>query len=188
MRSTHDILKSTKSAASAIAGASTEVKNRALLAAADRLISEKDSILAANREDVEASREKLGAAMTDRLTLTEARIESMAAGMREVADLPDPVGRILSRVERPNGLLIEKTSVPMGVIAIIYESRPNVTSDAAALALKAGSAVVLRGGKEAFRSNGRSYPRSASVWRTPDFPPTRSDSSRTPRGTARRNS
>ena len=91
--------------------------------------------------------------MLDRLALTAPRIEAMAQGIREVSSLPDPVGRVLNRVERPNGLVIEKTAVPMGVIAIIYESRPNVTADAAALCLKSGNVCVLRGGKEAIRSN-----------------------------------
>ena len=102
---------------------------------------------------MEASRGKYGEVMIDRLTLTPDRIAGMAQGVREVAALPDPEGRILRRVERPNGLVIEKVSVPLGVIAIIYESRPNVTSDAAVLALKSGNAVILRGGREAFRSN-----------------------------------
>ncbi|MBQ8851300.1 MAG: glutamate-5-semialdehyde dehydrogenase, partial [Oscillibacter sp.] len=109
-------------------------------------------ILAANQLDLDAAKGTISEVMLDRLALSESRIAGMAEGMRQVADLPDPVGAVLSRVERPNGLVIEKTAVPMGVIAIIYESRPNVTSDAAALALKAGSACVLRGGKEAHRS------------------------------------
>ena len=109
-------------------------------------------ILAANVQDLEAARGTISEVMLGRLALSPERIAGMAQGMREVAALPDPVGAVLSRVERPNGLVIEKTAVPMGVIAIIYESRPNVTSDAAALALKAGSACVLRGGKEAHRS------------------------------------
>ena len=131
---------------------STEQKNTALLAAADALENATDVILKANALDVEASREHISPVMLDRLTLTAERIGGMAKGIREVAALEDPVGRILSRVERPNGLVIEKTTVPIGVIAIIYESRPNVTSDAAALALKSGNVAVLRGGKEAFRS------------------------------------
>jgi len=152
MKATHDILVETRRARPALTR-SKERKNAALLAIADRLVSEQEAILAANRADVEASREKYGAVMIDRLTLTPLRIKGMADGVREVAALPDPEGRVIRRVERPNGLVIEKTSVPLGVIAIIYESRPNVTSDAAALALKSGNAVVLRGGRESFRSN-----------------------------------
>ena len=153
MRSTNEILRATKAASPSLAWTDKAVKNRALEAMADRLISERDSLLRANEEDVDAAREKLGDVMTDRLRLTDARIFSMADGIRTVAALPDPVGTVLEETVRPNGLSIEKISVPMGVIGIIYESRPNVTSDAAALAIKAGSAAVLRGGREAFRSN-----------------------------------
>ena len=153
MRSTNEILRETKAASPSLAWTDKAVKNRALEAMADRLISERDSLLRANEEDVAAAREKLGDVMTDRLRLTDARIFSMADGIRTVAALPDPVGTVLEETVRPNGLRIEKISVPMGVIGIIYESRPNVTSDAAALAIKAGSAAVLRGGREAFRSN-----------------------------------
>lgn len=152
MRKTHDILVETRAALPALT-ASKERKNAALEAIACRLIAEQEEILAANRADVEAAADKYGDVMIDRLTLTPERIAGMAQGVREVAELPDPEGKVLRRVERPNGLVIEKTSVPLGVIAIIYESRPNVTSDAAVLALKSGNAVVLRGGKEAFRSN-----------------------------------
>ena len=152
MKNTHDILVETKAALPALT-ASKERKNAALEAIAARLVSEQEDILAANREDVEASRSKYGEVMIDRLTLTPERIAGMAQGVREVAELPDPEGRVLRRVERPNGLVIEKTSVPLGVVAIIYESRPNVTSDAAVLALKSGNAVILRGGREAYRSN-----------------------------------
>ena len=153
MRTTQELLRETKAAAPALALAAPEQKNALLLAIADSLMAHEKSILAANARDIEAAREKLGPVMIDRLTLTPARIAAMAEGVREVAALPDPVGRELSRVTRPNGLVIRKVSVPLGVIAMIYESRPNVTSDAAALALKAGSAMVLRGGKEAFASN-----------------------------------
>ena len=152
MKSTHDILLETRAALPALT-ASRERKNTALAAIADRLLAEQDNILAANRLDIEASRDRYGSVMIDRLTLTPERIAGMAQGVREVAALPDPEGQVLRRVERPNGLVIEKTSVPLGVVAIIFESRPNVTSDAAVLALKSGNAVVLRGGKEAFRSN-----------------------------------
>ena len=152
MRKTHDILLETRAALPALTASSAR-KNAALLAIAERLLSEQEEILAANREDIEASRGRYGEVMLDRLTLTPERIAGMAQGVREVAALPDPEGKVLRRVERPNGLVIEKTSVPLGVIAIIYESRPNVTSDAAVLALKSGNAVILRGGREAFRSN-----------------------------------
>ena len=152
MKSTHEILLETRTALPALT-ASKERKNAALNAVAERLIAEQDQILVANREDLEASREHYGEVMMDRLTLTSDRIAGMAQGVLEVAALPDPEGNVLRRVERPNGLIIEKTSVPLGVVAIIYESRPNVTSDAAVLALKSGNAVILRGGREAFRSN-----------------------------------
>ena len=152
MKKTIDVLQETKRAFLET-GVEKAKKNAALEAIARRLESECDAILAANRLDTEASREKYGEVMLDRLTLTPDRIRAMARGVREVAALPDPEGEVLSSETRPNGLLIEKRSVPFGVIAIIYESRPNVTSDAAALALKSGNAVVLRGGKEAFRSN-----------------------------------
>ena len=152
MKTTQEILVETK-AALPLLTASRERKNAALLAIADRLIAEQDEILAANRLDVEGAKDRYGDVMMDRLTLTPERIEGMAQGVREVAALPDPEGRVLRRVVRPNGLVIEKTSVPLGVVAIIYESRPNVTSDAAVLALKSGNAVILRGGREAYRSN-----------------------------------
>ena len=153
MSGTRDIIKAAKAAAPILAAATPEDKNKALEAVAARLLSEQGDILAANREDMEQAKATLGAVMADRLLLTPERIAGMSAGIRDAVALPDPVGRVRERVERPNGLIVEKVAVPLGVIAIIYESRPNVTSDAAALALKAGSAVVLRGGKEAFRSN-----------------------------------
>ena len=149
---TFELLQKAKSAKGAMTLASTDTKNAALLAMADALVENQQAILAANALDLEAARGTVSDVMLDRLALSPERIEGMAQGIREVAELPDPVGAVLSRTERPNGLVIEKTAVPMGVIAIIYESRPNVTSDAAALALKAGSACVLRGGKEAHRS------------------------------------
>ena len=119
---------------------------------ADALITEKETILAANAKDVAAARGTVSDVMIDRLQLSESRIEGMANGIRDVVMLPDPVGRILSSESRPNGLLIEKVAVPLGVVAIIYESRPNVTSDAAALCLKSGNVCVLRSGKEAYAS------------------------------------
>ena len=152
MKTTHEILLETKNALPLLT-ASRERKNAALLAIAERLLAEREEILRANRQDVEGARDRYGEVMMDRLTLTPERIEAMAQGVREVAALPDPEGRVLRRVVRPNGLVIEKTSVPLGVVAIIYESRPNVTSDAAVLALKSGNAVILRGGREAYRSN-----------------------------------
>ena len=149
---TMELLEQARGAKTAMALADSEQKNRALLAMADALERRQGDILAANEQDLEAARGTISEVMLDRLALSPQRIAGMAQGIREVAALPDPVGKVLARVERPNGLVIEKTAVPMGVIAIIYESRPNVTSDAAALALKAGSACVLRGGKEAHRS------------------------------------
>ena len=149
---TQELLQNAKAAKGRMALADTRTKNQALLAMADALEAHSADILAANALDLEAAKGTVSEVMLDRLALSSDRIAGMAAGLREVVELPDPVGAVLSRVERPNGLVIEKTAVPMGVIAIIYESRPNVTSDAAALALKAGSACVLRGGKEAHRS------------------------------------
>ena len=131
-----------------------EKKREALLEAARQLREGTQRILEANSKDIEAARENgMRESMIDRLLLTPDRIEGMAKGIEEVAAQRDPVGRILSGEMRPNGLKIEKITVPMGVIGIIYEARPNVTSDAAALCLMAGSAVILRGGKEAFHSN-----------------------------------
>ncbi len=141
-----------KSASRTIAALSDEKINEALIKMASALIESSDRILSANAEDIEAARETISPVMIDRLRLTSDRIRAMAEGITEISHLPSPLGLVLDRTERPNGLTIEKVSVPMGVIAIIYESRPNVTSDAAALALKAGSACVLRGGKEAYRS------------------------------------
>ena len=149
---TIDILKQARAAWPALQAADTDRKNAALNAMADAILDNAGDILAANQLDVDAAREYISAVMLDRLRLTGDRVRAMADGIREVAALPDPVGAVIARVQRPNGLVIERTRVAMGVIAIIYESRPNVTSDAAALALKAGSACVLRGGKEAFNS------------------------------------
>jgi len=149
---TREILMAARGCAPAVAAADTEEKNAALLAMAAALEEAEARILEANARDLEAAQGKIAPVMLDRLTLTGDRIRGMAEGIRQVAQLPDPVGRVRSREERPNGMVIEKVGVPMGVVAIIYESRPNVTSDAAALALKSGNACVLRGGKEAFRS------------------------------------
>lgn len=149
---TLDILKQAKAAKSELAKLGSEDKNNALLAMADALRENCAAILEENKKDVEAARGKITDVMIDRLSLDEGRIKGMADGIRDVVKLPDPVGCVLSRVELSNGLIVEKTAVPMGVVAIIYESRPNVSSDAAALALKSGNVCVLRGGKEAFRS------------------------------------
>ena len=151
---TQEILEAAKAAKHTLALADGKTRKQALLGMADALCSPAslEAILAANAEDMEAAKGHISEVMLDRLALTEQRVQAMADGIREVAALPDPVGRVLRRVERPNGLVIEKTAVPMGVIAIIYESRPNVTSDAAALAIKSGNACILRCGKEAWRS------------------------------------
>lgn len=146
------MLEQARAAKPEIARLSTEEKNAALHAMADALIARQAEILAANALDLEAAKGSVSQVMLDRLLLTPERIAAMAQGIRDVAALPDPAGLLLDEYTRPDGLNIRKVSVPMGVIAIIYESRPNVTSDAAALALKAGSVCILRGGKEAFRS------------------------------------
>ena len=146
------MLTRAKAAKTAIAALTTEQKNAALAAMADALEANQESILAANKLDLDNAPSTISPVMIDRLALSPARIAGMAQGIRDVVNLPDPIGRVLKRHTRSDGLLIEKTAVPMGVIAIIYESRPNVTSDAAALALKSGNVCVLRGGKEAFRS------------------------------------
>ena len=150
---TRELLLSARASMGALALASGQERSAALRAMAARLRGQCAAILAANAQDLEAAKATVAPVMLDRLRLDEARVEAMAAGVEAVADLPDPLDRVLSEVTRPNGLVIRQVSVPMGLIAIIYESRPNVTSDAAALALKSGSACVLRGGKEAFRSN-----------------------------------
>lgn len=150
---TLEIVRAARGAKNALMLASVQQKNQALLAMADALEDQCAAILKANEADLENARGTVPDVMLDRLRLTEERVAGMARGIREAAALPDPVGRTLSEETRPNGLVLQKVTVPMGVIAIIYESRPNVTSDAAALALKSGSACVLRGGKEAFRSN-----------------------------------
>lgn len=143
-----------RDAARLLATLSTQVKNDALEAMAQALVDRQAELMAANAEDVEAGRQSgLTEALIDRLTLNEKRIADMAEGLRQVAALPDPVGEVIEGWKRPNGLEIRKVRVPMGVIGIIYESRPNVTVDAAGLCLKAGNAVILRGGSEAIRSN-----------------------------------
>lgn len=143
-----------KRAARVLMCTDTETKNRALLAIADALVGAREEILAANREDVTAGENSgMTRAFLDRLSLSPERIDGMAEGMRQVAALPDPVGRVLSDTVRPNGLHLTKVAVPIGVIAVIYEARPNVTADSAALCLKSGNAVILRGGREAIHSN-----------------------------------
>ena len=151
---TQEILEAARAAKTVVALASSETRTHALWAMSDWLCHPEnmEAILAANAEDMAAAKGHISDVMLDRLALTEERIGDMARGILEAAALPDPVGRVLNRVERPNELVIEKTAVPMGVIAIIYESRPNVTSDAAALAIKSGNACILRCGKEAWRS------------------------------------
>ncbi|MCI7809502.1 glutamate-5-semialdehyde dehydrogenase [bacterium] len=146
------MLEAAKAAKPEVARLTSSQKNAALNAMADALLAREARILAANALDLEAARGTVSDVMLDRLALNPGRIAGMAQGIREVAGLPDPVGLVLEEHTRPDGLKIQKVSVPMGVIAIIYESRPNVTSDAAALALKSGNVCVLRGGKEAFRS------------------------------------
>ena len=149
-----DLAKRAKVASRGLAQLGTDEKNRCLHAMADALEAQKDAIKAANARDMEAAPGYgLSAAMMDRLRLDEKRIASMAKGLREVAGLPDPVGRVLDERTRPNGLKLRKGSTPIGVVVIIYESRPNVTADAASLCFKSGNATILRGGKEALHSN-----------------------------------
>ena len=143
-----------RDAATAIASLPTEAKNALLRAMAGALLADEAVILAANARDIEAAAAKgIGSAMLDRLRLDTARLQGIAAAVREVAELPDPVGQVTRAYDRPNGIHVERVRVPLGVIAMIYEARPNVTADAAALCLKAGNAVILRGGSEAIHSN-----------------------------------
>src|SRR5262245_41795676 len=148
------LCQAAKKAARMLATAPTLVKNQALLQAATRLRQNSGVLLAANLQDVEAGRKNgLSSAMLDRLTLTEARIDAMAKGLEIIADLSDPVGETIAMWRRPNGLEIGQVRVPLGVVGVIYESRPNVTADAAGLCLKAGNATILKGGSEALRAN-----------------------------------
>jgi glutamate-5-semialdehyde dehydrogenase len=148
------LCRASRAAAPALARASTAEKNAALHAGAKALRVRTDELVAANAVDVAAARDAGGTpAFVDRLTLTPARVDAMAVGLEQIAALPDPVGEEITRWSRPNGLDIQQVRVPLGVIGIIYESRPNVTADAAGLCLKSGNAVVLRGGSEAFRTN-----------------------------------
>lgn len=148
------ICEAAKKASIALAITSTEAKNNALVAAADSLIANQEKILKANAKDVEIAEEKgISGSFLDRLKLDESRIKAMADGLRAIAELPDPVGRILDKWDRPNGLNISRVATPLGVIGVIYESRPNVTADAGALCLKSGNAAILRGGSESFFSS-----------------------------------
>ena len=148
----NEMLRAAKAAKQKVGTLTTDQKNRALMEMARALTENTQEILAANARDMENAKDKISPVMQDRLLLTPQRIQGMAEGIAQVAQLPDPVGHLLDRYTRPDGLQINKVSVPVGVIAIIYESRPNVTSDAAALALKSGNVCILRGGKEAFYS------------------------------------
>lgn len=148
------LAKNARAASRELAGLLTSVKNDALNKMADALVSEREKIFEANKLDMEAGADKgLTKAVLDRLGLDEARVSSMAGGLREIAQLPDPVGEITEMKRRPNGMMVGKMRVPLGVVGIIYESRPNVTADTAALCLKSGNAVVLRGGSESINSN-----------------------------------
>ncbi len=149
---TIELIQKTRAARTSIASIGTEKKNALLLAMADSLQAHCAEILACNAQDMEAARGHITDVMLDRLKLDEARIAAMADGIRDTVKLPDPVGRVLKEVVRPSGIVIDKVQVPLGLVAIIYESRPNVTSDAAALTIKSGNVCMLRSGKEAFRS------------------------------------
>lgn len=150
---TLEIMRNAREAKKAAVLLTEKKKNQALTAMASALVLDTDIILSANVQDIENAKGKISDVMIDRLTLTESRIKAMASGIIAVAELPDPCGEVLSEYIRKDGLEIRKTSVPMGVVAIIYESRPNVTSDAAALCLKSGNVCILRGGKEAYNSS-----------------------------------
>lgn len=153
MKTTQEILKNAKMAAAGLRILDSARKNEGLLAMADALETHASEILRANESDMAQAKDTLSVVMLDRLRLTEKRISDMAQGIRDVAALPDPVGEILDETRLPNGLLLRKVRVPIGVIGIIYESRPNVTSDACALCLKSGNVCVLRGGRDAFNTS-----------------------------------
>ncbi|VVS93206.1 glutamate-5-semialdehyde dehydrogenase [Desulfoluna spongiiphila] len=149
-----EMARQAKKAARDVAAATTDCKNRVLTSIAETIENRADAIQAENLKDIERAREMgLSPAMIDRLTITDATIASMAGGLRDVVALPDPVGEITSTEERPSGITVSRVRIPLGVIGMIYESRPNVTIDAAGLCLKAGNAIILRGGSEAFYSN-----------------------------------
>jgi len=153
-----EIGRAARSAATDLAQSSAEQRNQALRLAAAAIREQAEKILAANEKDMRSARDKsVNNAMLDRLALDNGRVEAMAAGLEEIGDLPDPLGKVLAKWQRPNGLQIERISVPLGVIGIIYESRPNVTADAAGLCLKSGNAVILRGGSESFNSGRAIY-------------------------------
>jgi glutamate-5-semialdehyde dehydrogenase len=150
----HAIGSSARTTAGELARMSAEERNQALRAAASAIEQRSGEIISANEKDMDAGHQrKISAAMLDRLELNPERIKSISAGLETIARLPDPLGKVLAQWERPNGLMIQRVSVPLGVIGIIYESRPNVTADAAALCLKSGNAVILRGGSDSFHSN-----------------------------------
>lgn len=153
MKKTEDILLAARGTKGRAAGLDTPTKDVALYAVAHALLYNAEKILAANRADMERAKGKLSEAMLDRLLLTKERLIAMSNGVRAVAALEDPVGRVLESTVRPNGLKIEKVSVPFGVVAVIYESRPNVAADAAALCIKSGNVCVLRGGGDAYESS-----------------------------------
>ncbi len=154
----NDIGIAARKAARELAGSEASRRDEALLEAAAAIMRRSGEIIAANEKDMEAGRSRnLSAAMLDRLALDHERIEAIAAGLETIAALPNPLGKVLAEWERPNGLKIQRVSVPLGVIGIIFESRPNVTADAAALCLKSGNAVILRGGSESFHSSGAIY-------------------------------
>ena len=162
-----------KNAARVLSVAGTARKNAALEAIAAAIVARQGEILAANAADLEAGKAAgLRPALLDRLALDQGRIAGIVEGVRQVAALPDPIGEVTRMSTRPNGLTIGKRRVPLGVIGIIYEARPNVTVDAAALCLKSGNAVLLRGGKEAFRSNQALWPSCGTLWRGPACPGT----------------
>jgi glutamate-5-semialdehyde dehydrogenase len=150
--------RAARQASQSLANCSAAKRNAALLASASEIRSQADAILSANRRDLNRAKDKeLGQAMLDRLALDAARLEAIASGLEAVAELPDPLGRVLAEWVRPNGLRIQRVSVPLGVIGMIYESRPNVTADAAGLCLKSGNPVILRGGSESFESSRAIY-------------------------------
>ena len=160
-----------KKAARVLATVSTHTKNQALLAAAQQLREQTEVLFAANAQDVARGKDSgLSAALLDRLTLNQARIHAMATGLEIMADLPDPVEETVATWKRPNGLEISQVRVPLGVVGIIYESRPNVTADAAGLCLKAGNAVVLKGGSEAFTTNSAIVDILAQAFAEADLP------------------
>ncbi len=166
-----DLARRARAASRLLSAATGARKNRWLLSAADAIDRRTPEIVEANARDVAAAQESLGAAQVDRLRLTPERLRAAAAGLREIAALPDPVGRVLDSSVRPNGLHVHKVAVPLGVIFFIYESRPNVTVDAAGLCVKSGNAVILRGGKEALHSNTALHAILEAALRAAELPP-----------------